>query len=449
MTLDHTLRKGARIRALRCPEPWLYLGPADVDATVEGPCPQTVAGLLSGHPHGYVRSAAIEKLEPANPASLAWLLPRTLDWVPSVRLRATELTHALLEDAHANEILRLHPLLARMERFTRVDARPVIEASLDCLSRQPDALFTDALRDGDRILRRTTARLLVAFHRMTHDQLELALDSTDASVRALAAQMVTSEPSTFMASCRARLRKDPSGRIRTRGLALSVEAEPSRAHTFLENAFDDATRTVRAVARLHFGPSNDTTLAERYRAALRNGTASLGTILGIEEVGVEADWELLVPMLDSGQGRACATIAAMTKLARSETRELRLIMVDDARVAVSRAATRSLMAEVWETDERVLMRYLRSPTEHVRLHSLRLVARMPGWASVRLLLTNDDANLAHETSRLLGQWLARRASRCAPPSLEDRTKVLERLATSSVTSNMRSRLREFLDTLPA
>lgn len=447
MTLDHTLRNGARIHALRCPEPWLYLGPGDVDATVDGPCPQTVAGLLSGHPHGYVRGAAIEKLSPSNPGSLAWLLPRALDWVPSVRIRATELARALLTDAHAFEVLRLHLLLARMEGVSRVDGRPLIDAARELLSRQPDALFTDALRHGDRVLRRATVRLLVGFSRMTHDQLELALDSTDASVRALAALMVTSEPSTLMASCRARLRKDPSGRIRARGLALSLEAEPSRSHTFLESAFDDATRTVRAVARLHFGPSNDAILADRYRVALRHGTASLGTIRGIEEVGVEDDWELLVPMLDSGQERACATIAAMTKLARSETRELRLIMVDDTRVAVSRAATRSLMAEVWETDEGVLARYMQSPTAHVRLHARRLASRMPGWTSVRLLLTNADASLTQETSRLLGQWLVRRAARCAPPTLADRTAILEGLETSTIAPHVRSRLRDFLDTL--
>jgi len=245
---------------------------------------------------------------------------------------------------------------------------------------------------------------------------------------------------------------DTSAAIRTLGLEAMAATEVDGSVALLFAALDDIARSVRETAQYHLlarakngslGSRPDALdFAAHYRAGVQCVNAKIGSIRGLAAAGATNDWEILVPLLDASPARARAAIEAMYALAPSDTRELQLIMVEDPRPGVSRAAAHSLRRVVREVDAPTLQRYLRSPIAHVRINAVALVSQLPGWQPMRLWLAVDDVSLAQSISREVGIWLARNRSYASPDGVEI-AALRAAVETSVLSVESRAQLSRF------
>jgi hypothetical protein len=322
---------------------WLDVKAHEV-ATLEATSasPLTTLAMLAGHPSGHVREQAVLRLRAHGAPALRWLLVRALDWVAVVRAAAARSLAALTADSTlALELVTLLPLMERLRELSRVDARPLLAELIARLAREPHVVIERGLVHADREVRRATLELLDTLGGLRSEHLELALRDRDVGLRLRAARRITAEPSTEASRLRAMLVADRAGRIRARGLELVCEAEPDRARALLERTLADDSRAVRQRAS-YLARESHLDARAHYVALLDAGAITRGAVLGLGETGTPDDWERLVPALDASASVARAAIASMRALNASATRELRLVMVDDARPSVSQEAARGV-----------------------------------------------------------------------------------------------------------
>jgi hypothetical protein len=433
--IDELLRGGIWAPYEDHERPWFNFRPDDLPAVVDSSDPHAtcVLGLLSCHANGYVREAAVRALA-ARDDGLPWLLLRVNDWVSAVRSSATTAVIERLDVAGAPAWLEVLPLMWRLRELTRIDHRDLVARVVDLLARLPEERLNEALGHPDRWVRRSVMRLLAQGGRATLAQLGRALDDTDQVVRLQAAELVPGDASPEAEALRERLCNSRIGRLREQGLERMVEAGSPRAEHWLEQGVDDPVRSVRETARYLLrkahGPID---FAARYRAGLAAGEHRAGLVQGLAEVGTPGDWERLVAVLDGPRNVAVAAIEACKTLDARETRELRLMMVDDPRPGVSAAAARSVRSEIRADDEDTLHEYLASPLAHVRRRAMELTIRLPGWRPGLLLLALENESVERIVlATTVQRWLAVVARRRAEPTLDEQTRLRELLAATTL-----------------
>jgi hypothetical protein len=191
-----------RSRTLSVPDwfpDWHLIRPEDVDLLADRPgCRSLAAELLSMHPNGYVREAAVGQLARFDSSrALPLLLVRTADWVGPVREQAQAAINARLgllslperTEAGWTEALYALPLL---EQMAAEGARSSAFA-VDVLSRVRRASSTShllvGLRHDDRRLRRASARVLAARGETSGEVLSAALGQDDIVTASLIATL--------------------------------------------------------------------------------------------------------------------------------------------------------------------------------------------------------------------------------------------------------------------
>ncbi|MBL8972787.1 MAG: hypothetical protein JNK56_19530 [Myxococcales bacterium] len=387
---------------------WLKLDASTWSALIDEGDPHLacVLGLLSCHNNGYVREAAVRTLA-ARSEGLPWLLLRVNDWVPAVRMRATTALVERLTAGHVSALLECLPLVWRLRELTRLDHRDLVTRIVAALADLSDEILTAALDHEDRWVRRAVLQLLVERGRITLPQIGRALDDVDLAVRLRAAELVPSDATTEAEALRERLCGSCNSRLRSVGLERMAEAHSDRLAHWIEQGLDDRAAAVRETAQfLARTGRSQVALAARYQGKLAAGELKPGHALGLAETGIRDDWEHLVAALAGPPAVACAAISGLKTLAASETRELRLLLVDDPRPSVSRHAARSVQWEIGARDEDTLREYLGSPLAHVRRHAMRLAERLPGCRPGLLLLALEREPVEHVAlAAALHSWL--------------------------------------------
>lgn len=410
---------------------WLRLDASVVPALADEDDPHLVCvlGPLSCHENGYVREAAVRALV-ARTDGLPWLLLRVNDWVPAVRIRAIAGLVEQLNPGHASALLECLPLVWRLRELTRLDHRDLIARIVAVLANLPDDTLTAALGHDDRWVRRAVLKLLVERGRITLPQIRRALDDVDLAVRQQAAALVPSDASPDAEALREHLCRSRDRHLRAVGLEHMAAAHSDQLDHWIELGLDDPAPVVRETAQFLVRTSlSRAALAARYRAKLSAGELRAGVALGLAETGTRGDWECLVDALAGPPAVACAAISGLKTLAAAETRELRLMLVDDPRPGVSRDAARSVQTEIGASDEDTLREYLGSPLAHVRRQAMRLATHLPGCRPGLLLLALEQEPVEHVAlTAALRSWLR---------DLEGSYKI-------EVTADEAPRLRELL-----
>ena len=121
-------------------ERWRNLTPEDVRAVAaDRPACAGLLVLLSGHPSGYVREAAVLGLEGL---TMPWVLPalgeRLNDWVDPVRRAAFRAMRGFLSAEHAAVLVGSLDLLDGLRRRRRADHQAVLD-QIDMVLREPAA----------------------------------------------------------------------------------------------------------------------------------------------------------------------------------------------------------------------------------------------------------------------------------------------------------------------
>ncbi|MEO0324904.1 MAG: hypothetical protein AAF447_18215 [Myxococcota bacterium] len=417
------------------PHGWRRMGPDEV-----GDLPGDDAlllGLVAGHPSGYVRAEAVERLPDAGDEALPWLLLRCVDWVGPVRTRALWHTRQLLERAGPDALLDVLPLARRLRNFARRDVQPLADELDARAGALPDEPLTAALRPiagrspraAER--RRVLAEVLIAQGQLSPDQRKLLLASGDLQLRRRVLRALPRAPE-YLGEFERGL-GDASGQIRRLCLeALVATQGPSSSAPALRRYLTDVVRSVREVARFHLREADAGFDARSYYLAeLARRPFSRGVVAGVGDVGRPGDWEALVPALDGPPRAAREALTSLRHLDRRATREVRLMMVDDARPTVSRAAARGLLEEVGAVGAGVLSTLLGSSQAHSRAHGAWLLSRTPGPEALEALLLNGGETNATAVEAALIEKIRREMHPDTPMSSNAVTRLGTALEAAS------------------
>jgi HEAT repeat protein len=391
-----------------------------------------VMGLLSTHPSGYVREAAVQRLARLNDgAELPPLLLRANDWVPQVRDRARAALHARVVQAYAEHWVQALPLVLRLRVTGRADGRPLVDAVLALLraSASHNALWK-GLHARDSTVRRTSFQLLrehgrPALHALVRD----ALQSRDAMLRVLAARAAAELDSRALDDVLPALLRDPFRRVRMAGLRLGAQRVGTAVLPELRRALLDRSSTIRADARTALQRLDPMDFAALYRDHVSaNGAQLPAAVMGLAETGEAEDAQLLAPLLAHPRaGVRTAALHAITRLTGDASVPTLLRALGDASPRVSRAAAVALRPRLARADAAALGAWLTGPhPAHVRRNALSLLALRNKWdAIVWILHAVSDAEPAvrEAATAHLSRWRQRFNRSFSQPTPDQRERI--------------------------
>ena len=389
-----------------------------------------VQGVLSMHPSGYVREAAVGQLGAIHDGTeLPFLVLRLNDWVEPVRDRAAVAVRDRLRPEYCRAIVRCLPLVRRLARQSRCNHDELI-AAIEALLLDDSCrhVLKEAVQSNDRETRRYALDLVLRLDDREGNRVSLEVLRSDDTVirlhaaRSLARHVDRAELQTVLP----RLLHDRFMPVRREALNATIERLPERAQDTLREALFDPHRSIREFARYHLGARGVLEFTQIYRQALvgANPKAVPAIILGLAETGSAADAATLRAYLQDPDPRTRA--AAIYGVARldgdSHIRELLTALVDRS-ARVSRMARDMLRERVYLLRPRVLEEALGTPgaTPHVIRNTLELVALLNWWDSIPVLLraaASENAMLREHAAARVNEIVGNRRLLAALPTAD-------------------------------
>ncbi|HET7234147.1 MAG TPA: hypothetical protein VFJ16_29305 [Longimicrobium sp.] len=403
--------------------------------------------VLSTHPSGYVREAAVKALDEVGDGGfeLPFLALRSYDWVPQVRQRAEAAALKRLTPANLPRVLDTMGLLLRTEERER--SGPVGRRAVELL-RDPAArpLLRQGLHSPDGLTRVFCFGWLVE-DRAERPQLVLdAVASGDPVLRRAVGKIAGETPEARAVLVPVLLR-DPSAHLR--GVGVLLAATLDGAEPRLLAAATDPNATVRLFARKVlddlFGRAID---AAWYRAALADAPESAGALAGLAEVGTAEDAEVLERYLAAPRVRLrMDAVKGYARLRRSDAVPALLRMLADPSPRVSRAAAAELRTLPVASSD--LAPLYESGAAHVRRSVLRLLVRRGKWDALAWTLRacgDADPPIAEIGRGGLERWILRFNRSYAEPTMEQIARIRHALQASApaIHALQRKRLMELL-----
>ncbi|MFL5343937.1 MAG: hypothetical protein ACJ8AT_04055 [Hyalangium sp.] len=375
--------------------------------------PPVVFALLSCHPDGYVREAALRGLH-GRDAGPAWpfLLLRINDWVRPVREAALATAEEALPRLAPEWLVRHLPLLLRLRTGGRANHETFVEHVLERL-RAPEG--RGALHEHLDTLKgpawRMTYQLLAEGDPQNAPALlERALEGSDTAMQCWAAHHVADVfHGEALRELLARMEHSRLMPVRREAYVLYVQRIPELAGPKLREALLDRHPAIREYAQRRLSGAD---LAGFYRESLQEGPRLHAALAGLGETGRAPDATSVEPFLHHSKVRVRReAVRAYSKLAGNTAEErMRECFVDPA-PSVSRAAAAELRRQPGWVSAPWLRRWFAPETPpHLSLGALQLSDVLSKWdAPLVPLAAMGAANpaLAERALRQLKDWLAR------------------------------------------
>lgn len=375
-----------------------------------------VMGLLSTHPNGYVREAAVQRLALlGDGAELPPLLLRANDWVPQVRDRARAALHARVMQGYDEHWVPALPLLLRLRVTGRADGGPLVKAVLALLGAPASRnAVWKGLHSRDATVRRTSFQLLREHGRPgLHALVRDALQSDDAVLRVLAARAAAELDSRALDDVLPALLRDPFRRVRMAGLRLGAERMGAALLPQLRHALLDRSPTIRADARAALQRLDPMDFAAFYRGHVSAKGGQLpAAVIGLAETGEKEDAERLAPLLHHPHARVRgAALYAVARLTGDASVPALVRALGDASPPVSRAAAVALRPRLARADAAALGAWFTGPhPAHVRRNALSLLALRAKWDAIVWILRaigDPEPGVREAAAAHLNRWSQR------------------------------------------
>lgn len=349
-----------------------------------------VAAMLSYHPNGYVRQAALEAMPPEGAAAaLIVAIECSNDWVPVIREIARKRAMELVATASPEVLEEALVFVYRLSRQQRGDSNTMVGAFFERYG-----LRIDPFARRRSTLSSAISRWLVQRNgiRTVHD-VRAGLSHPDPVVRSWAARAAKDFPETLPEVHAAR-----SARVRRIGLPFAPVA-------ILGEALSDPDAGVRNDARYLLGKAD-------FAAWYREHLPKPGAVSGLGETGRPEDADLLRPLLDhpSADVRRRA-LEAMVRLVETQAAPDVRRMLRDPSQKVKRAAA-TLLARLPVSIEPEEIDLLRSAAS-----AWPLADRLGRWPSVIYVV--QHASTFPLADLWLRRWTARGELGLLPPKLEE------------------------------
>ena len=415
--LDYALRQRSPYSGNSCYE-WHKISPQDLVSFERfNASSVSLLGMASFHQNGYVREAAINRLNMiSGGAELRVLLLRLNDWVSNVRDAAYDAVRSRLRPEYGAAFVASLPLVARLERAGRADHAALIQAINELLqSDECRPALLESLNADNRFIRRASFRLLLD---STGSDLpgivRQALATKDTVIRLTAAQRVGSLFSGHtLEQFLALMSRDRYMPVRREALRNYVR-RAEQAKSQLLTALIDPHASMRDEARYHLRTIATIDFAAFYRQSLLTGRENdlYAAVSGLGETGSGTDDGLILPYASHGTAKIRkAAIKALAKLNGRAHLDVFLHSLKDEVPSVSSQALNALFDKSsLVTGERIWEIFHSAVTPHVKRNALSLLQRLSKWESICYLINAiRDANeeVADMSRFAIGRWLVR------------------------------------------
>jgi hypothetical protein len=440
--------------------PWYSMKPSAVArlSTIDSGA-SALLGVASFHPNGYVRAAAVEKLDARDTGEeVRYLLVRLNDWVAPVADRARTAIMRRVEASRALMWVENVGLVSWVAGTDRRDHGEVVTSVFELLA-APDS--RSALEVGltldDRASRRICHRLvrqgetvdligLIGRARHDDDPIVRLEALREARARLDAASLLS-----IVESAEA----DAFTPVRREALLATVDVSPPAAAQRARRALLDRNPAIREIARFVLAKLDPTpSLADFYRAAVLADPdeASLPMALaGLGETGDGRDAVRIVPFLEHRRPAVRReAIRGLGRLDAAGHARAFIAALSDESPRVTHAARDVLRANASLVEYDAIAGAVRgAPHAHGKIDALRLAESLGKWPSLVVWLdaaTSADDDIAGEARDCLERWL-RVANRRAVAPLPSQVRAIRTLLdrTSGVLDDeLRKRIRGFL-----
>ncbi len=414
--------------------------------------------LLSMHPNGRVREAAVEHLAVVHDGSeIPFLLLRLNDWVPQVRARARAVVRERLVPSSARSFVGASPLLMRLLNARRVDHHEILRDIAKVITNAPDG--RDALiaaMTGDDRGRRHAALRIAALNSAADFESFILPGSkmADPMVRLFVARAVAVGRHGHVDLARLKtLAIDPFASVRHVALIALATHFRDEATPQLESAVMDRSAAIRDFARFEIRKRGEVDFAWMYREAIAGASTVrlAAAIAGLGETGERSDAEAVLPFLEHPNASVrLASVRTVVHLGGERFIQEVLPRLSDPATSVASLAVKMLSRYVAAIGGVELQTRFRASAEpRIRVNLLRMIAALPKWESIRMLLdaaTDRDAAVASVAREYVLRWMARYNRSSIAPSNEQ--VKLVRAAIANAGSALKPKLiQEILFTL--
>lgn len=402
------------------------LDPHDVGA-------QAMLIAASFHPSGYIRQAAVARLDTwtvdvARGREIGPLLIRANDWVPPVATTATHALRRRTSPVFAAEWVRVLPLLRRLGGGTRRSGSD-LQSEVSEMLRAPEQrhVLFGALTTLALIHRREVLQLIRESEWVERDAGQVAnivLGDRDPIIRCWGIEVASAHlAGSELDAVLSRALADSQSAVRQRALDTVIQRDVD-AGPLLERALLDPAASNRELARFTLRKVGRlSSFTAFYRRAITSSPRAreLATaVRGLGETGDASDVDSVIPLLHHARPSVrVAAVVALRALDAARTVPIRFDQLADSSPRVARAAYDSLRSDAIVIGSVALKTAIRDlPFSHGRIRALAIAAGLPKWDSIPLLIDaigSSDAAVASAAKEQVARWLERENRGFAPP----------------------------------
>jgi HEAT repeat protein len=414
---------------------WRRIKPANVRRLeVPAEFAAAVYGVLSFHPNGHVREAAVRELEKVRDGSeVPYLLIRLNDWVTQIHEASRATLMERLRQQRFGDFFAWLDLVFWLSGCGRYDHRGLVQPVVKALvSAEGIDALCDALQSRSRLIRRSAYRAAIAAGVPELQRfLVQVLRSEDPVLRLWA----TRDAKKLLRDADLRhlapeLLQDNFVPVRREALVCVMERFPEGASAALTNALMDTAASMREFARFYLRRISELDSAAFYRGRLDERNELAVAIAGIGETGSVDDVPRLVGFLANKRARIRAAAArAIGKLSKVVPREILRAIGDDHK-KVTLEACRATARNVDSVSLEELVSIFRAETRtHARMAVVQLIDLKETWDALPDLVEAcglDDREVATAARRRVVTKFNRVFTK---PTSEQRAAILKALET--------------------
>jgi HEAT repeat protein len=223
---------------------------------------------------------------------------------------------------------------------------------------------------------------------------------------------------------------------------------PDEASPHLESALMDRSAAIRDFARFEIRKRGEVDFARMYRKAMAGASTVrlAAAIAGLGEAGEPSDAEAILPFLEHPSARVrLASVRSVVHLGGERFVPNVLPSLSDPATSVASLAVKMLSRYAAVIGGAELQtRFQESAEQHSRINVLRMIAALPKWESIRMLLdaaTDRDAAVASVGREYVLPWMARYNRSSIPPSKEQ-VKLVRAAVANAVSAIEPELIRE-------
>ena len=436
--LDKRVRE---ISLYRPPEPqWLRISPDELERIIKAAgVPTALLGLVSFHPSGYIREAAMRRLtQITSGQELPFLLLRLNDWVAPVYQLALAAVQERITPQYADTLVRSSIIVFNLEGRTRHQHGPVLSAITALLKRpECDAALQWGMVAPEKQIRRLCFRILREADdaRLSGSVSRMSAD-LDPVIRLAAARCARVKlPDDALRTLLPLMKQDGSLPVRREALYASLERLPGLAPAELGAALLDTNAAMRGIARFYLRQSGDFDIPAFYRQALTASVlpSELSTaISGLGEIGEAGDAGLILSYLSHPLAKVRrAAVRAVSRLDGDNHTKALMAALADERPSVTHEAREALRSRLSLLADGALWHlFTTAALPHVRRDVLALMASLPKWESIPFLVeaaADDDPLTQGYATEQVRRWSSRYNSSFARPTLVQLARLEEAL----------------------